>query len=47
MVGHSVAYLLAAKRRTELAAKIKRSWMLIAWLSGAYRQADAHGQLSA
>jgi GT2 family glycosyltransferase len=41
--GHSVTYLFAAKRRADLAAKIDRSWKLIAWLSGAYRQADAHG----
>ena len=47
MVGHSVAYLLSAKHRTDLAAKIKRSWMLIAWLSGAHRQADTSSQLSA
>jgi len=43
MVGHSVAYLFAAKRRVELVAKINRSWRLIAWLSGASRQAGAQG----
>lgn len=47
MVGHSVAYLLSGERRTELAAKIRRSWMLIAWLTGSYKQADPHGRLSA
>lgn len=47
LFGHSVAYLLSSRRRSEMAAKIKRSWILIAWLSGAYRQTPVGGHATA
>jgi GT2 family glycosyltransferase len=40
MLGHSIRFLFIAKHRTELGAKIKRSWKLIAWLTGVYLHVD-------
>ena len=35
LVGYSAAYLMHAQNRTEAAAKIRRSWALLAWMIGA------------
>lgn len=35
LMGYSAAYLIRAENRTEVAAKIRRSWVLLAWMIGA------------
>ena len=37
VIAHSAACLVSVERRAESVSKIKRSWRLMAWLTGAWR----------